>query len=35
MERASIGERNLSTNWTCTLVEVEREMDGETMLLCY
>jgi hypothetical protein len=33
MERASIGEKNLSTEWPCTLVEVERVMDGKAMLL--
>jgi hypothetical protein len=34
MERASIGERNLSTQWPCMLVEVERVIDSEAMLLC-
>jgi hypothetical protein len=34
MARASIGERNLSTKWSCTLVEVERVMDSEIKLLC-
>jgi hypothetical protein len=34
MVRTSIRERNISTQWPCTLVEVERVMDGETMLLC-
>jgi hypothetical protein len=34
MARASFGERNLSTQSPCTLVEVERVMDGEAMLLC-
>jgi hypothetical protein len=34
MERASIGERNLSTQWPYMLVEVERAMDGEAMLPC-
>jgi hypothetical protein len=34
MERPPIGERNISTQWPCTLVEVERVMNSETMLLC-
>jgi hypothetical protein len=34
MERASIGEKNILAQWPCTLVEVERVIDSETMLLC-
>jgi hypothetical protein len=34
MMRGSIVERNLSTQWPCTLVEVKRVMGSETILLC-
>jgi hypothetical protein len=33
MVRAATGERNLSTQWPYTVVEVERVMDGERILL--
>jgi hypothetical protein len=32
MERGSIRESETLTQWSCTLVEVERDMDGESMV---